>query len=238
LNGNLETRRGLDYRNYWDIWIPADVLVVLEQDEAQMRYGNRRVMDQANLDVMLDWLDTGARPRDPVVLNHMIYHLLEFTSGDDTRRLLSVFNALPMRNQNWWILQTLRDPAALPLLNYWSTLPAVSEPEKEQQQVLAHVIVALASRSPNSRSASTACCEPTELCLLQQVRHSTAAAVSADTDIHSEEDARKWLAGGPGPADEIKIRYSDELKRSAVVQRGADTEEKWQYLYDCWRRIN
>jgi len=29
------------------------VLVVLEQDEAQMRYGNRRIMDQANLDAML-----------------------------------------------------------------------------------------------------------------------------------------------------------------------------------------
>ena len=26
---------------------------MLEQDEAQMRYGNRRIMDQANLDAML-----------------------------------------------------------------------------------------------------------------------------------------------------------------------------------------
>ena len=247
LNGNLETRRGLDYRNYWDIWLPADVLVALEQDEAQMRYGNRRIMDEDNLDAMLDWLDSGARPRDPVLLNHMIYHLLEFTSGDDTRRLLSVFNALPMRNQNWWILQTLRDRAALPLLNYWSTLPAANQTEpsqqakaqvNDQQEILQHVIAALGSQSPTNRAAAAACCEATELCLLQQVRHNTATALSADTEIHSEEEARKWLAGGSGPAVEIKIRYADELKRSAGVRLSDGAEEKWQYLYDCWRRVD
>jgi hypothetical protein len=145
LNGNLETRQGRGYRNYWDIWIPADVLAVLQFDDAQ----GPAAMEPAELDAMLDWLEAGARPRDAVVLNHMIYHLAAFTSGDDTRRLLRVFDKLPGRNQNWWILQTLRDPEALPLLQYWSTLPA----PRDQQEILEHTIGSLVSRSASRGSA-------------------------------------------------------------------------------------
>lgn len=230
LNGNLETRQGREYRNYWDIWIPADVLVVLEYDDAQ----GRPAMEQTDLDAMLDWLEAGARPRDAVVLNHMIYHLAEFTSGDDTRRLLRVFNMLPERNQNWWILQTLRDPAALPLLRYWSTLPAPND----QKEMLDHTIGSLGSRSPSRGASSESCCEATTACLLQQVRHSATSAALADGEIHSEEEARQWLNGGATPAGRFKIRYADELKRSAIVTRGDGTREHWQYLYDCWRRVD
>ena len=145
LNGNLETRQGREYRNYWDIWIPADVLAVLQFDDAQ----GPSAMEPAELDAMLDWLVADARPRDAVVLNHMIYHLAAFTSGDDTRRLLRVFDKLPGRNQNWWILQTLRDPEALPLLQYWSTLPA----PRDQQEILEHTIGSLVSRSASRGSA-------------------------------------------------------------------------------------
>ena len=229
LIGNLETRQGREYRNYWDIWIPADVLVTQQFDDAQ----RKPPMEQKEVDAMLDWLDAGARPRDDVVLNHTIYHLAEFTSGDDTRRLLRIFNALPQRNQNWWILQMLRDPAALPLLQYWSTLPAPSD----QQQMLAHVIERLANVKPGNAKAPAACCAATEECLLQQVRQNTAAVVAADTQIHSEEEAVKWLADGV-TAEKFTVRYTDDLKRSAVVRRGDGAEEKWQYLYDCWRRTD
>ena len=230
LNGNLETRQGREYRNYWDIWIPANVLVVLEFNGSP----GRPEMKQADLDAMLDWLEAGARPRDSVVLNHMIYHLAEFTSGDDTRRLLQIFNALPQRNENWWILQTLRDPAALPLLKYWSTLPA---PEN-QQETLNYTIGRLGNLSPRRGANSGACCEATEECLLQQVRHSAASGALADVEIHSEEEAHKWLNTNATPAGEFKIRYADELKRSAIVHRSDGTEEHWQYLYDCWRRAD
>jgi len=227
LNGNLETRPGREYRNYWDIWIPADVLVVLQFNAAL----HRAPMPQADLDTMLGWLESGSRPRDPVVLNHMIYHLAEFTSGDDTRHLLRVFDRLPQRNQNWWILQPLRDPAALPLLEYWSTLPAPND----QKDMLSHTIGNLSSRSPNRRAGPGPCCEATEICLLQQVRQSAASKELASVEIHSEGDARKWLNGAPSPA-EFKVRYSDELKRSATVRLPDGTEQHWQYLYDCWRR--
>ncbi len=230
LNGNLETRQGREYRNYWDIWIPADVLTVLEFDDAQGRFE----MEPAGLDAMLDWLESGARPRDPVVLNHMIYHLAAFTSGDDTRRLLRIFDKLPQRNQNWWILQTLRDPAALPLLKYWSTLPA----PKDQQEMLERTIGSLGSRSANLGAASKSCCEATEECLLQQVRHSDSSAGFAAVEIHSEDEARKWLNGGAVAPVELKVHYTDELKRSAVVRRDDGREEHWQYLYDCWQNLD
>jgi hypothetical protein len=230
LNGNLETRQGREYRNYWDIWIPANVLLALEYAYSQ----GRPAMEQKDLDAMLDCLDAGARPRDPVVLNHMIYHLLAFTSGDDTRRLLRVFNALPERNQNWWILQPLQEIAALPLLKYWSTLPA----PKDQQEILEHTIGSLSNRSPSREKSPESCCEATEECLLEQVRHNAAAAALVTVEIHSEDEARKWLDGGAPPVAEFKIHYADELKRSATVRRPDGTEEHWQYLYDCWRRTD
>jgi hypothetical protein len=230
LNGNLETRQGREYRNYWDIWIPADVLAVLQFDDAQ----RPAAMEPAELDAMLDWLVADARPRDAVVLNHMIYHLAAFTSDDDTRRLLRIFDKLPERNQNWWILQTLRDPQALSLLRYWSTLPA----PRDQQEMLEHTIGSLVSRSASRGSAVKLCCEATEECLLQHVRHSDKTNGVVAPEIHSEQDARKWLDGGATPVDEFKIRYEDELKRSAVVRRGDRTEEHWEYLYDCWQRTD
>jgi hypothetical protein len=234
LNGNLETRQGREYRNYWDIWIPANVLVTLEYDNAQ----RRPPMEQKEVDTMLDWLDAGGRPRDEVVLNHTIYHLAEFTSSDDTRRLLRIFNALPRRNQSWWILQELRDPSALPILRYWNTLPAPND----QQQMLGHVIERLerAANEPARKGmGSAACCEATEECLLQQVRRSAtaAAAVSPGVQIHSEDEARNWLAQGGAAASSYTIRYTDGLKRSAIVQNNG-TEEHWQYLYDCWRNTD
>ena len=229
LNGNLETREGREYRNYWDIWIPANTLVVQEQDEAS----GRTEMKDADLEAMLGWLEAGARPRDAMVCNHMIYHLLGFTWGDETRRVLRVFNGLPQRNQNWWILQTLRDPGAVPLLKYWASLPAPAE----QQEMLNNTIARLSRRPAGRGAAAKACCDATEECLLQQLRSTAAAVDSGSVEILSEQDARKWLNDGVG-AGKPKIRYDDELKRSAVVRRRDGTEEHWQYLYDCWHRAD
>ncbi len=230
LNGNVVTRQGHEYRNYWDIWMPANILVAQEYNPAL----GRPAMEPMELDAMLDWLDAGAKPRDPVVLNHMIYHLLEFTTGSDTRRLLRIFNALPQRNQNWWILQTLHDPAALPLLKYWSTLPA----PQDQRDTLENIIGSLGGRSMNRGTTSQSCCEATEACLVKQLREGDSSAEMNDVAIRSEEDARKWLSGGAAAGDKFKIHFTDELKRSAIVRRGDGAQENWQYLYDCWRNTD
>lgn len=234
LNGNLETRQGREYRNYWDIWMPVNTLVVQQFDDAQ----GRPTMGQKDVDEMLDWLDAGARPRDPVVLNHMIYHLTAFTDGSDTRRLLAIFNSLPERNEKWWILQPLRDPSALPLLKYWSTLLA----PKDQEEMLAHTIGSLEQIASRSAKAVASCCEATEECLLQHVRNTPAlngaASDAAGGEIHSEEEARKWLRRGAEPVGEMKIEYADVLKRDANVRRADGAVEHWQYLYDCWRNMD
>jgi hypothetical protein len=230
LNGNLEMRQGREYRNYWDIWIPADVLLVLQFDDAQWR----PPMDTAQLDVMLDWLDAGARPRDPVVLNHMIFHLLAFSSGDDTRRLLRIFDKLPQRNENWWILQPLRDPTALPVLTYWSTLPA----PPNQQEILKHLVENLSNEHAKRETKTKACCEATEACLIEQVKQNAPPATLVKYEIHSEEDARRWLNIGASHEPEIKVRYADDLKRAAIVRRPDGSEERWEYLYDCWREAD
>jgi len=101
------------------------------------------------------------------------------------------------------------------------------------------VIARLENVKPGNAKPSGACCAATEECLLQQLRQSAAAsAAPADAQIHSEEEARKWLADGAAAPANFTIRYSDGLKRSAIVRRSDGSEETWQYLYDCWRRTD
>lgn len=237
LDGTLDTRMGERYRTYWDIWMPANIILVQQEDELTRPPGPES-MDEHDLNTLLAWLESGKRPQDQWVWNHLIYHLAALVSGDDIYRLLRLFNALPQRNQNWWIVQNLRDPAALPILRYWATLAA----PQNQQQMLQGAITRLqnaAARGPaGANGNSGACCGPTEDCLRQQLSASAAAAGAPDVVIHSEEEARAWLAGKSAPPEDFAIRYTDDLKRSAIVTRKSGAEQHWQYLYDCWRNVD
>ena len=222
MQGNLQTRQGHRYRDYWDIWIPVNILVLLEEGE-----DGRNGMNKAEMDGFLSWLEAGARPRDPWVANHMLYNLAGLVSGDDTRRLLALFNAHPQRNDNWWIIENLSDPDALPLLRYWATLPA------PQTQVA--VLQALIERLESTRLSAApriACCQPTQACLTEWLARPDASAA-----IHSDEEAKAWMAGNAAAAGNYTIDYQDALKRLAVIRRQNGTEERWEYLYDCWRNI-
>ncbi len=235
LDGTLDTRMGERYRTYWDIWMPANILLVQQEDELTRPPGPES-MDEHNLNTLLAWLESGKRPQDQWVWNHLIYHLAALVAGDDTFRLLRLFNALPQRNQNWWIVQNLRDPNALPILRYWATLPA----PQNQQQMLQGAITRLqnAAAHPPAGTQAASCCGPTEDCLRQQLSASAAAAGTPDVVIHSEEEARAWLAGKSAPPEDFAIRFTDDLKRSAIVTRKSGPEEHWRYLYDCWRNVD
>ena len=240
LDGNLDTRMGEKYRTYWDIWMPANIILVQKEDEVQHSFNGAAPMDEANLNTLLAWLESGKRPHDQWVWNHLLYHLGDFVSGDDTFRLLRLFNALPQRNQSWWILQTLRDPAALPILRYWATLPAQPN-QANQQQMLAGVITRLQNAAAGgvAGAKSAACCGPTEDCLRQQLSASAlAASDAAAPEIRTEEEARAWLARKAAPPAAFSIRFTDDLRRDAVVSRAGAAEQHWQYLYDCWRNTS
>jgi hypothetical protein len=224
MNGNMQTRQDRAYRNYWNIWIPANLLLILEFPEGQQRPG----MEQTDLDTLLRWLESGARPKDPVVSNHMLYNLADLVSDRDTRRLLHIFNEHPQRNENWWIIANLNDPGALPLLRYWSTLPA----PKDQIDMLKATLSRLESRNRPQPRPAKSCCQPTEVCLAERLMRT---AVPQVIIIHSEEEAGEWLRGKAAPDSDFSIRYTDALKRVAVVQRNNGAEEQWEYLYDCWR---
>lgn len=227
MDGNLETRQGNVFRDEWDIWLPTNLLAVVEFPEGPMR----PTMEQADVTTLLKWLESGARPKDAWVSNHLVYNLFRWVNGEDARRLLRIFNAHPQRNQNWWILGRLQDPEGLPLLRYWATLQA----PKEQTEMLVGMIRSLESRSRSHPAGNHACCQATEACLVEQLN---AAATPVEGEIHTEAEARAWLNQKPGAAADYQIRYADELKRSARVRRKGGEEEHWEYLYDCWRRTD
>jgi hypothetical protein len=236
LDGNLDTRMGEPYRTYWDIWMPANILLVQQEDDLQRAPG-ASAMDETNLNTLLAWLESGKRPQDQWVWNHLIYHLAALVAGDDTFRLLRLFDALPQRNQSWWIVQNLRDPATLPVLRYWATLAA----PQSQQQMIEGAITRLqnAAAHPPAGAKSAACCGPTEDCLRQQLSASALAVGDASApEIHSDDEARAWLARKSAPPEEFAIRFTDDLKRSAIVSRAGAPDEHWQYLYDCWRDVD
>lgn len=226
LNGNLQTRQDHVYRDLWDIWLPVNVLVLMEFPESG-GHPSKPGMSREDVNDLLSWLESGARPRDAWVSNHMLYNLAGLVSGDDTRRLLRIFNAHPQRNKNWWIIASLHDPDALPLLEYWSSLPA----PQDQADMLKGRVKFFQGRMRSHPSRAAACCQATEACLREQldrVEPSTA-------ELHSDEEARRWLARGGASAGEFTIHYTDPLKRSAVVRSKDGREQRWEYLYDCWR---
>ncbi len=268
LDGNLDTRMGERYRTYWDIWMPANIWLIQQEDELTRPPGPES-MDERNLNTLLAWLESGKRPQDQWVWNHLLYHLAALVAGDDTFRLLRLFNALPQRDQNWWIVQDLRDPNALPILRYWAALPAPSAAQRNQQQMLEGAIARLqnvaARGSAGANGNSAVCCGPTEDCLRQQLSASAAsspavatstanpsggggardalgpsasAPASESLEIHSGDEARAWLARKSAPPEAFAIRFTDDPKRSAIVTSKSGTEQHWQYLYDCWRNTD
>jgi len=227
-DGNFQTREGNEYRTYWNIWIPVNILVPMSFPEREGPAG-KPSMEETDLNALLKWRESGAQPKDPWVSNHMLYNLAGLVSGDDTLRWLRLFNAHPQRNRNWWILGNLRDPVALPLLEYWSTLPA----PKDQLEMLKGRINYLQGVSRSSSSVKKACCDPTEACLLEHVKQSAREPAT----IHSEQQAREWL-GHITRDQDITIHYADELKRAATVRTKNGAEQHWQYLYDCWHNAD
>jgi hypothetical protein len=177
---------------------------------------------------LLSWLEAGAWPKDPWVGNHMLYNLAGLVLGDDTRRLLALFNAHPQRNDNWWIIENLADPDALPLLRYWATLPAPQAQEAVLQALIERLQATRLSAAPR-----IACCQPTQACLTEWLARPGASAA-----IHSEEEAKAWIAGNTATGRAYTIDYRDALQRLAVVRRQNGAEERWEYLYDCWRHID
>ena len=225
MQGNIETRQGQRYRSYWDIWIPVTLQFMLVFPDP----GHQGKMSLADQEDLLHWLETVHRPLDRVVFNHMIYCLLSHTRGDNTRRLLTFFNSLPDRNNNWWILMPLEDASVLPLLRYYETLPA---PENQHEQLLG--IITRMERIQAMPQKAATCCEPTQQCLRSLLQNDS----PADTKIESEQTARAWLKGTLEPKTSYAIGFSGPLERKATVHRSPGLDEHWEYLYDCWRRTD
>lgn len=227
MHGNIEIGEGARFRDYWDIWLPRTLQFRLNFPEG----GGR--MDNEDLDELLAWLQTGARPRNPWVRNHLLYRLAKNVSGENTRRYLKIFDSIPDKTSDWWVLQNLSDARALPLLRYWHTLKA----EEQQRDILFKLIVRLESPRPgSSRHARGTCCQPTRVCLLSWIE--VLPADSGDMQITTAKQAKAWLQGTDGVSFEPEIQLSDSLGRVALVSRhGAEGPERWEHLYGCWRRI-
>jgi hypothetical protein len=225
MQGNIETREGQSFRTYWDMWIPVGLqfLVVFPSP------GHHEKMSLPDQDELLRWLEAGHRPRDRVVTNFTIHALMSQTRGQNTRRLLAIFNDLADRNSNWWILLPLEDASALPLLNFYQTLPSPND----QHQELVAAIERLENRKNIAANGAT-CCEPTESCL----RSTLGEAPVDDEKITSEAKARRWLSGELSAQSAFKIDFYGPLQRTAAVHARHGSDQQWEYIYDCWRRTD
>jgi len=208
MQGGFEVRAGARFRDTWDIWLPATLTYRLYFPEA-----GGHELPERDVEELVSWLETGARPRDAWVRNHLLYRLAQRVAGRHLRRFLCAFDAaIPDKGKDWWILSGLSDARALPLLRFWATLP--SDPDHEPA----------AAESP--------CCLPTRECLLTWV----GVAAEAGVEITSAEQARAWLAGAERAGAAPELRFADALERVARVRR-AGGEEQWEHLYGCWRRV-
>ena len=225
MQGNIETRQGQRFRSYWDIWIPVTLQFMLVFPDP----GHGDKMSLADQNDLLHWLETGHRPQDRVVFNHMLYNFLPHTRGDNTRRALTFFNSLSDRNNNWWILAPLEDTSVLPLLRYYETLPS----PRDQREQLLGIITRLESRQARPEQNAT-CCEPTQACL----RSLLEKEAPHNANIQSEQSARAWLQDTLEPTTPYHLAFSGPLERMATVHHSHGPDEHWEYLYDCWRRTD
>lgn len=227
MHGNVETREGARFRDYWDIWLPPTLQFRLNFPEGSGR------MNEHDLDELLSWLETDARPQNPWVRNHFLYRLARYVWGENTRRYLRIIDSIPEKPDHWWILQNLADARALPILRYWHTL----ESEEGQRDILFKVIVRLESPQPVSRRLSQGgCCQPTRECLATWI--DVLPSNGDDAQIATPEQAKAWLEHRGDAGGEAEIQMTDSLGRVARVTRpGAREPEQWEHLYGCWRRI-
>ena len=227
MHGNLELREGARFRGYWDLWMPPALQLHLNFPDGG------GAMEDADRDALIAWLETGAHPQNPSVRNHLLYGLARHVSGGATRRFLRVFDGLPDKNREYWVLGTLRDPGALPIVQYWQSL---GSPEADQQgrlDDLAERLETQAGGAGNTRES--ACCEPVEACLRAWLAQPRILALEL---IATEEQAQAWLREDPR-SGEPEISFLDPLKRIAEVRLGeGEPPRRWEHLFGCWQHID
>ena len=221
-HGNIETRQGRSFRKYWDIWLPLTLQFHLDYEE-----GGTNAVSADDISELLRWLKGGNRPHDPWVANAMLQRIGRFVTGANTRTYLSLFEAMPGRQDNLTLLNEIEDAEALPLLKYWVSLPAAAE----GRQQLQYNIDRLESRQ--KRAPAAACCEPSEACLRQKVVQSAASLKTTTPD-----QAHRWLTERAARTDGFTLRFLDQLKRSAEVEIKGGRRQTWEFLYGCWQRTD
>src|SRR5262249_53422471 len=220
-HGNIETRQGRSFRKYWDTWLPVTLQFHLDYGE-----GGTNSVSPEDVSELLRWLKAGNRPRDPWIANAMLQRIGRFVRGENTRVYLRLFESMPARQDNLTLLNEVEDPQALPLLKYWVSLPGAGDGKQQLQ----YNIDRLESRQMRALSA---CCEPSEVCLRQRVEQS-----AAPFKIATAEEAHGWLKMASVSKSDLRIRFKDELKRSAEVNGKAGLRQTWEFLYGCWQRTD
>ncbi len=139
MHGQLQLRRGASYFSLWDLWNGTTLQHKL--DRPARAGGALPAPDGARL---LSWLESGARPRDEWVWNHLQYGLFRDLRGGDALRLLRYFGRRPDRAKQYWLLQPLAEPAALPQLREW----AAAESDRDAREPLLDLIRRLEPAAP------------------------------------------------------------------------------------------
>jgi hypothetical protein len=176
---------------------------------------------------LLHWLKSGNRPHDPWVANAMLQRIGRFVNGENTRVYLSLFDSMPGRQDNLTLLNEVEDVQALPLLQYWESLPGAAIGKQQLQSNIERL------EGREKRAETSACCEPTEACLRQHVTQGM-----EPNRIANEEQAHHWLSTPPGGTGTVQLRYTDGLQRSAEVEEKGGRGQTWEFLYSCWRRTD
>lgn len=122
MHGLFESGSASAWLNYWDLWLPPTV-------QFRLDHADSVPIGTALSERLLDWLDAGYRPLDPWVRNHLLYRLAGNLDAYSVDRYLDVFEQQPEFGQNWWVLQALSQPEALPRLIEWrNRFPASEDP--------------------------------------------------------------------------------------------------------------
>lgn len=224
MHGNVERREGARFRTAWDLWDHPTLQMHLNFPTGGSE------MQMADLEALIAWLESGRRPQNPFVHNHLLYGIARHTDGAATRRFLRLLAAREDLTRSFWILTPLQDVAALPLLLYWQTLDIA---EASQRDALERIVVRLEGMGPRM-TVDAACCRPTRECLDAWIQSRAPGFGS----IGGADEARAWLDDSPPEDEKPAVTFLDDLSRVASVTRQEGETERWEHLFGCWRRVD
>lgn len=203
----------------WGIWFQRSL-----QYEVLLHSGGRGAIPADKIRTLLLELGEKGWKGEVGVLQQLLYQITPSLDAATVLPFLRLLHAQTEKRAYWWLLLHIKQPSIRPFLQYYAENS--EDPELREVSTSALSVLQAVPKAAD-------CCDAGRECLQRRIESQLLTEMLPSTPSASELES--WLAGKI-TAPEIRIDLSGLLEREAIVQAG-ERAEKWEYLYDCWHKV-